>query len=139
MNELMRNKKAFFSMEAIICFLVLWVLFSWIVVLASKAANVHQSLQNEALADVHAEYIFKQIKNAPREKLAVEIQRGNWNFPNAPAVLALGLGALPNETIKTESEGAHIQVTVRWQNRDGQYKDKQFRMALETSPEAANL
>lgn len=134
MKKASKNNRAFFSMEAIMVLLVLFVLFSWIVVLVSKTSVVQKSQQNEALAQVHAEYVIKQLKNTPREKLASEIQKGTWSFPNAPSILSIGLGALPNETIMTESEGTEplrIKITVRWQNKKGRYQEKQIQLTVD--------
>lgn len=125
MNKII-NKRAVFSIEALILFLVLFVLFSWVFVLVSKTAVINKGKQNEALAQVHAESIIRQLTNTPCETVVIEIQNGTWNYPNVPSVLSLGLGGLPNETIITEEAFLKVNVTVRWQNPDGQYKEKEI-------------
>lgn len=114
-------------MEAVVGLLVLVVLLSWIIVLVSRMAIVHEGKHNLALAQVHAEHVINQLKSKPWEQIVYEISRGDWNFPGKPAVMAMGLGALPNESVMTEIHGENprgIKVAVRWLDVDGQFKEE---------------
>lgn len=131
MKSWIANKKAFFSMEAVLSMLVVAVILSWIVLFLSKSATVQSFNQNEQLARAHAEYVIGKLKKLPAESWAEEIRHGNWNFPNSPAIMAEGLIALPNESILTSYEneaGVQVAVVVHWQNPDGQYKEISARL-----------
>jgi hypothetical protein len=127
------NRKAFFSMEAIIGFLFLFVILSWVIIFVSKSATVNTTSQQVDLAQSHAEYVLSQLQKAPIATLAQEIQKGTWNYPNMPSISAEGMVALPNESIMTESVGStklQVTVTVRWQSHDGQLREKKVNMMI---------
>ncbi len=121
------NKKAFFSMEALLGLLVVVVTVSWIIVIVWKSASVQESARYEDVALGHAEFILSNIQKAPLETLAHDIQKGIWNYPNGPAIAAAGLLVLPGEYIITECEGEgalRVTVTVRWRDISGEMREK---------------
>ena len=120
-------------MEVVIGVLILAVILSWMITLISKSATMQNVGQQEDLAQAHAEFVLSQLQKAPFNTLAGEIQKGTWNYPNAPSITAAGLMALPKESIMTECTGTstlQVTVTVRWQSHDGLLKEKTARLMM---------
>ena len=127
------NKKGFFSMEAILGFLILVVIVSWDITFVMKSASFQDARRNEDLAKSHIEFVLSQLRNAPFSTLADDIHHGVWNYTNVPAIIAAGLAPLPSEFITTECSGSgplNITVTLRWQNRSGQAKEEVASMTI---------
>ena len=114
-------------MEALLGLLILGFVLSWVITFVMKSSSVQDSSRNEDLAQVHAEFVLSDLQNAPFNTLADGIRQGVWNYPNMPTVTAAGLTALPGESIMTQCSGAgtlNVTVTVRWQDRNGEAKEK---------------
>lgn len=133
MKRLRPMHNGFFTMESLVGLLILGVILSWIITFVLKSGTLVEDDRHQDIAKSHAEFVLSQIRNAPIETLPNDIRQGVWNYPNAPTITALGLMALPGESIITESavDGAlKVKVIVRWVDRHGEAQEETVRMVI---------
>ena len=133
LNLIFRNKRAFFTLEALLGMLMLVLALSWVITVVMKTQVLKDAIRQQDVAKVHAEYVVSGLQGTPEASLLEEIRDGLWNYPNAPSIAAVGMIPLPGESIITEfiTEGVtKVVVTVRWFNRHGEVRTETTEMML---------
>ncbi len=127
------NKRAFFTLEALLGILMLVLALSWVITVIMKTQVLQDAIRQEDVAQAHAQFILSSIQESTSSALIEDIRDGNWNYPNAPSIAAVGMIPLPGESIMTEvasEEPPNVMFTVRWINQHGETKTKIVEMTL---------